>query len=77
MDASVALHRRSFSFRSMAALLALLLAFATGGISGYAVRAMTTGAYVQAQPSPACPLGTHVEVWYSAGSWGCVRDQVP
>jgi hypothetical protein len=74
MDAGVTMDRRSFQLRSAAALLALLLAFAIGAISGYAAKSMTTRAAAPAQPAATCPPGTHLEVWYTAGAWGCVSN---
>ena len=75
MDARLTLDTQSRSVRSVAALLVLLLAFAIGATSGYALKAMTSRAAAPVRAAAICPAGTHVAVWYTAGSWGCVSNQ--
>lgn len=74
MATSVALRRPSFSPTWVAMLAALFLAFAFGGASGYLVKALNTPAPTTIRVTAACPAGTHVAVWYTARTWGCVND---
>ena len=74
MQPSVALRRPSFSLSTVIALVALLLAFAVGAASGYAVKAVSTPRAAAAVTSAICPAGTHVAVWYSAKSWSCLSN---
>jgi hypothetical protein len=61
-------------------LAAFLLVFAFGSASGFVVRALTSPTAASNQRVAAvrvtepCPSGSHVVVWYSAETWGCVSD---
>ncbi|HEY0830823.1 MAG TPA: hypothetical protein VGE99_06740 [Candidatus Dormibacteraeota bacterium] len=54
-------------------IIALLVAFCLGSASGYFVRTATASS--EQTQAAVCPVGTHPEVWYSAGAWACVADQ--
>lgn len=78
MNSTVAMRKQS-SIAAIPALAAIVAVFVLGGAGGYAVRSLT-GSAVAAHPrvvssaAPVCPVGAHVAVWYSAGTWSCVEN---
>jgi hypothetical protein len=79
MNSTVAARKPSSSIAAIPALAAIVAVFVLGGAGGYALKALTgSPATVQhraaSAAAPVCPVGTHVTVWYSAGTWSCVQN---
>lgn len=75
MQASAILHRPLSSVTTIGVLIALLLAFALGAVSGYMAKAISAPRAAAAVTAAVCPAGTHVAVWYSTKTWGCISDR--
>jgi hypothetical protein len=79
MNSTVTARKPSSSIAAIPALAAIVAVFVLGGVGGYAVKALT-GSDTAVQPrvasaaAPICPAGTHVAVWYSAGTWSCLEN---
>jgi hypothetical protein len=72
MQTSVALRKPSFPVPLLSLLIALVMAFSLGGVSGYLVRTLATPIsearhqQVVSAAQALCPAGSHLVVWYTA-----------
>lgn len=73
---TVAARNPASSISTLFLIIVLLMVLAVGGLGGYIARAMTSPAtpqHASLRPgSSVCPSGTHVSVWYTAGTWTCI-----
>lgn len=78
MNSSVAIPRPPYAIGPIAVLVALIVVFAFGAVSGYLVRPSSPAApptRATQTSLTACPNGAHVAVFYTARTWGCVAGQ--
>jgi hypothetical protein len=75
---SVVLPKPPFPIPVLSALIALVMVFALGGVSGYLVKALVTPSgetrqhAVVSAAQALCPSGSHLVVWYTARVLTCV-----
>jgi hypothetical protein len=74
MTTNIATRKPAFAFPALPWLMALVAVFLLGGAGGYLVKGAAAPASVAPSRAAVCPTGTHVVVWYTARSWGCVPD---
>ena len=70
------MNRPTYTIGILPVLAALITVFVLGALSGYLVKPSSAAAPAAraATAATACPAGTHVVVWYTARTWGCVSD---
>lgn len=78
MQTGVAIRKLSFPVPLLSLLIALVMAFALGGVSGYLVKTFAAAAgetrqhQVVSAAQALCPVGSHLVVWYTARVLTCV-----
>jgi hypothetical protein len=74
LQTAIALRNPRTSVVGVLLTVAICAALILGALGGYLIRAATE---TYSPPPPAravCSTGSHVEVWYTAHTWGCVAD---
>jgi hypothetical protein len=77
MQTSVALRKSPIPIPLLSLLIALVMVFALGGVSGYLVKALvvpsgqTQQRAVLTAAQALCPSGSHLVVWYTARVLTC------
>lgn len=59
---------------TLALVVAVVLAFVVGAVSGYAARSLNPSGTLSSAHAAVCPSGSHAVVWYTAKTWSCVGN---